>query len=1228
MWQRVVACVGTGCRMAVILLFPAFWLGGDFLEPAAGAGDPPAQNEWVNVPWHQSLSLGWGDVWRSRIAVMLKNHGPRALSGLSVPFLVASEDSEAVPHAAWRDLPRVPLAGRQVREMRVCAEDGREYLWAVFRGDSGPLRGDRLEAGDLLVVPFVCEAGGNATLFIYFDNPSATLVPDYWTGRPFVLNGGIKVGEGDSPDWWTHDSPDSDHRAFWTEERPHSGRKCLAIEVKRGAQPSWIATRQKGISAIPGARYRLRGWVRAEEVEGYAGWYVHAGNENNPMLIGPVFSAGGGSYDWKEVQAVFDVPPEATTLSVGTVLWGTGRAWFDDISLELVGEIPYQLTVGRIESRKWIEEGGDGEWLLKGASDEPWPRRLHVKAFNLSDRPLADVLVGVRLSELGGRRPILESGGIGVQKDRRVDDCLVLGSLVLWPDTIPPRSVAHRYLYERDKAPTHEGSPPPSKGEIGLTSLRDYERVLVSSRNMIVNGSFEEGDARPVGWTLAGMGTSGVEFAIETGQSPPGLGQRAARLRVSPEAKSGWYGWQQKVRVEGGRHYLVASWVKCEGVAQGDVRVHLHFHDKKGELATSGGITSIGPGISGSQSWTLLADFVKVPDDAVEMTVHLTTNSPGTVWHDGVLVLEVVPVQWAEWESAPLTETAFVVWQVPSVIKVFRNDAPGKEAETIRLSVAKGEWESVQIAVKSNKAIDGVTVEIDPPKDADGHQLDEFQIAIVGYVPIDYPSNYFTTREPEWYRRLPRGSPASDGWAGWWPDPLLPKNKFDLPAETVQPVWVIFRIPQDAVSGHYVGKLRFVAEGKTLRELPLVCHVWNFALPRRTSLPAIYDVRLGPGRSFWGKSYDEAYREIVAFMAQRRLCPDTIHPQPTIRYDRGSVVADFTEYDRVARWYFESLNLPSAYFPNLFYLFGWGFPPRSIFGESPYQGQPPYEGVDRSRLRPEYKTAYQACLKAFWEHVKARGWAERMVLYISDEPFDHLPEIREQMKALCAMIHEVDPKIPIYSSTWHHVEDWDGYITVWGLGHDGRVSPDQLEKIRETGARSWFTTDGQMCIDTPYCAVERLLPHYCFHYGVAAYEFWGVAWNTYNPYEFGWHSFIHQSDKPGESYWVRYPNGDGYLIYPGKPIGYDGLVSSVRLEQAREGVEDYEYLVLLAETIAKAKTRGIDTTAAEAVLARARDLVFMPNAGGRYSSKMLPDPERIEVIRTAVAEAIERLMEK
>ena len=40
---------------------------------------------------------------------------------------------------------------------------------------------------------------------------------------------------------------------------------------------------------------------------------------------------------------------------------------------------------------------------------------------------------------------------------------------------------------------------------------------------------------------------------------------------------------------------------------------------------------------------------------------------------------------------------------------------------------------------------------------------------------------------------------------------------------------------------------------------------------------------------------------------------------------------------------------------------------------------------------------------------------------------------------------------------------------------------------------------------------------------------------------------------------------EGSLLYPGVDAGVQGLVASIRLKEIREGLEDYEYLRLLAE---------------------------------------------------------------
>ena len=159
-----------------------------------------------------------------------------------------------------------------------------------------------------------------------------------------------------------------------------------------------------------------------------------------------------------------------------------------------------------------------------------------------------------------------------------------------------------------------------------------------------------------------------------------------------------------------------------------------------------------------------------------------------------------------------------------------------------------------------------------------------------------------------------------------------------------------------------------------------------------------------------------------------------------------------------------------------------------------------------------------------------------------------------------------------------------------------------------------------MCLDTPFCAVERMLPHYCVAHHADAYEFWGATWLTYDPWKFGWHAYIPQSDTPGKNYFVRYPDGDGYLIYPGVPGRFKGPVTSIRLEAARDGVEDFSYLKRL-ERLA-AVPNGKHAAAAQELLSKFRALVSIPNAGGRHSTRILPEPEIIGTLRHEAGELL------
>lgn len=1155
--------------------------------------------------WNTSLYRAGGGWWPQRIAVHIENRGAAALAGWPVALTLGDQPGQ------------LRLDGTPADSIRVCDQHGNEMLWALSDEDGNEVRTGPTPRVGSLVLPVECPPAETVRYYVYFGNPSAGCVPDFLQAQAELANGDMETGSGDAPAGWVHDPGDAQSSAAWSSERPQSGQRCLKTVVAPGAEPSWIATRQRNIAVIGGARYRVTAWVRAENVQGYAGWYLHLGNSQNPMLQSPMLPAGEGTFDWKQVSLEITVPDGADRLSLGTVLRGTGTAWFDNVRLQRLSEGAVQVSIGSPESIELDHQQPPAEWPAAVGGDHGASRRAVVQTVHAGATGFETAWTPVDLRILGARhRGQLDTRSLRVIGSGGPHRHRVLGDQLLFESKLAPRSVQTCHVYFSGAATNESSSNTADSGD-GPPDIPG---------NLVRHGDFEGSPSLPQDWTHTGAnaGPASPSFGLDR-PDRDGLGDRCLKMHVPSAAGRGWRGWHQNAPVQPGQTYLLAVWVKCQDV-DGEVRVHAHRRQADGQLSADSPFASIGPSIGGTTDWTLLSGSLTMPRDTTVLQLHLTMEHPGTVWHDNVLLIPVVPGEMLRVESRPGVAQSLAMWQVPAVVKVFAEDGPESSPAAFQIAAARNESEPLQLSVRSARDRKALRIDLQPPTGPDGFRLDDAEIRVVGYVPIDYPTNYYQSESPVWHRKVPGHAAASDGWSGLWPDPLLPTDGFDLRADMTQPVWITFAIPKDAPAGQYTGLVRLLDGGQTIAERPLNVRVWDFALPDQSRLAAIYDVRLGPGGAAqWGKSFDELYPEIVRFMASRRLCPDTIRPGPRFWLEDGQVRVDFTEYDRAAQVYFDELRLPFAYTPWDFYLFGWGHPPKTIHGQLPYEGEPPFESADRSQLRPEYRQVYQQMLRLFWDHLRQRGWHRKVVLYISDEPFDSQGPIREQMKALCRMIHEVDPEIPVYSSTWHHVPDWDGSLDIWGIGHDGRVPVAKMDQLRAAGKRIWFTTDGQMCTDTPYCAVERLLPHYCFQYGAEAYEFWGVSWLTHNPFQFGWHAYIHQSSEPGRSYWIRYPNGDGFLLYPGAAVGHPGIVSSVRFEQAREGVEDYEYLHLLRQLIDIGVRAGRDTAEGQRALDAAAALVEIPNAGGRYSTQILPDPERLYQVRQSLAAAIESL---
>jgi len=701
----------------------------------------------------------------------------------------------------------------------------------------------------------------------------------------------------------------------------------------------------------------------------------------------------------------------------------------------------------------------------------------------------------------------------------------------------------------------------------------------------------------PSGGTQAATETAYLRF-LKSPENlvPQSAGAKAVPIAVSPSAK-----------------YVYAAWLRTDELVEDGFPTQAGTLDLRGSFFTSAGKPVKNEktfqalrSITGTNPWTLHASMVETPPDCGSFELTLPTDSHAS--EERILFARATEgtVTGSRAAESEASRAAVAVWSVNAMVKVFPDDPP-LVGGPVSISLARNEWEPAQLALRGRAPLRNVHVTFASVCNAAGAELPVHSYKVVS-VPVDRPTAYYQTAVPAWCRKVPRGPGASDGWAGEWPDALPPLKAFDLPAGRTQPLWFEIYAPENAAPGEYTGTIHIEAEGMAAKEIPFKATVWDFVLPRTRHLNVAYDLRSGPGWDVTENNNPEVLRKWYKVYAAHRMSPDTVHPDPKFTYENGQVHMDATVFDQMARVYFDELGINHAYTPELFFFLQWAKQLQPFLGLKPHT--------------PEYDEAVKAAYRIYIDHVTQLGWRDKIVYYVSDEPFLDDDRVVADLRYEIQLAKAVAPDVPIYASTWRHSDKLDGYLTMWGIGQYGVFPPARLAARLRAGDKALFTTDGQQAIDTPYLATERLLPIYSYKYGTEGYEFWGATWWTLNPWDRGWHTYVPQTENGKDYYFVRYPAGDGYVFYPGDRVGLDEPVASLRAKAIREGAEDYEYYLLLEQAIRDARQRGMDVAAGESALNAVRELVSIPNSGGLRSTEIMPDPDAIYRVRQQVAEQI------
>ncbi|MDQ1257440.1 MAG: hypothetical protein QG656_2045, partial [Candidatus Hydrogenedentes bacterium] len=502
------------------------------------------------------------------------------------------------------------------------------------------------------------------------------------------------------------------------------------------------------------------------------------------------------------------------------------------------------------------------------------------------------------------------------------------------------------------------------------------------------------------------------------------------------------------------------------------------------------------------------------------------------------------------------------IWFEPSTEKVFRDDVPtptGKIDPKVRIGLARNERESFQLVLRPPKGTNLTNVKLrvgDLTNRDTKARIAQSNIAVSNVA-------YYDVRVPTNF----------EGPTGAWPDALPPFKPMTAEGGQCTPIWFTVYAAPDLPAGLYSGMIELSASELEPVELWIEARVYNFALPVRPALKTDFGFS---AESALEQAKAQGYKGDVNALCVRYIDNALAH-RVTLR-ELAAFPAESARYEADL----------DAFAPRMKAMLDRGattlFVPPSLL-DVPDQLRQANAFVTTNKLQ------------------------DRVFTQLADEPPSPAwPRVFERMQQW----KDAAPDIPIMVTTVGLEVFLPEPLDIWGVHEqilDTVNNQAVLERIGQGGEVWWYVNH---CPPRPYGN---------FFIDFAAIEHRILFWQAWVVGIRGFHHWSIDSVEPGQNPWtnqldVTPANGNGFLVYAGP----DGPVDSIRWEAIRDGIEDYDYLTLLAERIQALKKKG----GQEALIKRAEDAA---NLKELVSSLVVfsRDPAVLTVRRTRIADAIEQL---
>jgi len=490
------------------------------------------------------------------------------------------------------------------------------------------------------------------------------------------------------------------------------------------------------------------------------------------------------------------------------------------------------------------------------------------------------------------------------------------------------------------------------------------------------------------------------------------------------------------------------------------------------------------------------------------------------------------------------------------------------------LALARNEKESFQVIVLPSEAdLKDVSIQID---DLQGPEGALFPSASIDAVPVGYAET----------KAVP---PYGASHVGWWPDPILDfMRSCDIQKGDAQAFWVRVRAPKDQAAGRYAGKLQLLAEGGPAFSFDLTVQVYDFTMPDASPLPLAI--------TWWPMFYTaDSHEGLYANKSWEKH-----------KLQWGRFLADYYMS-------FDSLYAFANWSPDFEVL-------KAIHDEGRLgRFNLGYYGTCEEGQEEAFRAGTVAAIRPRYEKAKELGLLDHAYIYGCDEnPAERFPGVERAV----SILKQEFPDVTVLTTTYDNSFGQDSVIKSMDAFCPLTPSFD-VEKAKVARANGkevwWYICCGprhpfaNMFIE--YGAIEgRLLmgamTAKCRPDGFLYYEtsIWNAEPITSGPF----------TDWDPRS-WTTF-HGDGSWTCPGP----DGTpLATIRLENFRDGLEDYAYYRILEATIAAVRATGKQDAATQEWLAEAEVLLTVPEDLVSSLTQYTDDPRQVYSYRSALAEAIE-----